>query len=151
MKATQLASRQMADEALLRSTTASTADLALRDVTFIEITNPAAGLTGTLVTTSYTPKVTGRLLIWADVSGVCDAANRLATFTIGINGGGVTFTVDASPGGDAAHSLNASLARVFVGVNAGVATTITWTWSVDAGTFQPGSGRGGITIMELPA
>lgn len=147
--------RQLIDEVFYLARQGVTALTAGRNNAQALAPNPpaAAAISGNLLTTplSYTPRVSGKLLITWFAAGHCDADTRVVTF-------GLTVGAQVGPGQDvgtstgAAHQVTASGVWVNpVPLALGVPININLVWQANAGTWQPNSGQQGfISVEELP-
>ncbi len=113
----------------------------------------AAAASGTLYPggVSFTPVVSGNLLIMWSTSGDGGAATAAIGFTPTVSHTTSTIpTMEASAGGDAAHVVSASGHFIAEGVPVGAAALINVDWTgVGGATFAP-LADGSLVIIELP-
>jgi hypothetical protein len=128
----------------------------------IDAVNQAAstgGGNGTLygAGVSFTPKLSGKFLVWWSSSGQASAAATLVTFTPSVGGSSTGLPViPASSGGDAAHTVAASgMFTIGTGGSSpaalplGTPVEFNIDWAATGGTWTP-TADGNIVIFELP-
>ncbi len=126
---------------------------AAANVVAVQVTNPApaAANSGSVVPAqNFTPRVSGNVLVVANVDGVCISPLDVLQFTITI--GAQTFVLTACAGANGDNSLSARLSHVFTGLTVGTQVSVAFTWAnvANVDNFAIRNGQGSLLIQELP-